>query len=138
MERKTTRWPLALAFPVCGGLPSLVLAWAFRYFHLGRWDLVGEITGIFWFLLALQLLYELSGQRRGGLFSFARYFTLALKLLVALLGHVFFFFSIAFSQMQGLKAVLCLSVLALCALGNILLALRELRRCRREGRQQRP
>ena len=46
MERKTTRWPLALAFPVCGGLPSLVLAWAFRYFHLGRWDLVGEITGV--------------------------------------------------------------------------------------------
>ena len=63
---------------------------------------------------------------------------LALKLLVALLGHVFFFFSIAFSQMQGPKAVLCLSVLALCALGNILPALRELRRCRRESRQQRP
>lgn len=131
MEHKTTRWLLAFAFPVCGGLPGLTLAWAFLYFQQGRWDLVREITGIFWFILALQLLYELAGQRRGGLFSFARYFTLALKLLVALLGHVFFFFSVALSQMQGPKAVLCLSVLALCAIANLLLAVRELRLCRR-------
>ena len=130
--KRRTHWLFALAFPVCSGLPGLALAWAFLYFQMGRWDLVGEITGIFWFLLALQLLYELAGQRRGGLFSFARYFTLVLKLLVALLGHVFFLFSVALSQMQGPKAVLCLSVLALCAAGNLLLAVRELRLCRRD------
>ena len=107
------------------------MAWAFLYFQQGRWDLVGEITGILWFVLALQLLYELAGLRLGGLFSFARYFTLALKLLVALSVHVFFFFSVALSQMQGPKAVLCLSVLALCAIANLLLAVRELRLCRR-------
>ena len=112
---------------MCAGLPGLVLAWAFLYFQMGRWDLLGEITGIFWFVLALQLLYELAGQRQGRLFSFARYFTLALKLLTALLGHVFFFFSVAFSQMQGPKAVLCITVLVLCALGNLALAVRELK-----------
>ena len=130
--KRRTHWLFALAFPVCAGLPGLALAWAFLYFQIGRWDLVGEITGIFWFLLALQLLYELSTRRRGGLFSFARYVTLAVKLLVALLGHVFFLFSVALSQMQGPKAVLCLSVLALCAAGNLLLAVRELRLCRRD------
>ena len=130
--KRRTHWLFALAFPVCAGLPGLALAWAFLYFQIGRWDLVGEITGIFWFVLALQLLYELAGQRSGGLFSFARYVTLAVNLLVALLGHVFFLFSVALSQMQGPKAVLCLSVLALCAAGNLLLAVRELRLCRRD------
>lgn len=127
MEKSSTHWLFSLAFPACAGLPGLLLAWAFLYFHLGRWDLVRDITGIFWFVLALQLLYELAGQRQGRLFSFARYFTLALKLLTALLGHVFFFFSVAFSQMQGPKAVLCITVLALCALGNLALAVRELK-----------
>lgn len=131
MEKRRTHWLLVLAFPVCAGLPGLALAWAFLYFQIGRWDLVGEITGIFWFALALQLLYELAGRRRGGLFSFARYLTLALKLLVSLLGHVFFFFSLAFSQMQGPKAVLCIAVIVLCAAGNLALAIRELRRNRR-------
>ena len=125
--KRRTHWLFALAFPVCAGLPGLVLAWAFLYFQIGRWDLVGEITGIFWFVLALQLLYELAGQRQGRIFSFARYFTLALKLLTALLGHVFFFFSVAFSQMQGPKAVLCIIALTLCALGNLALAVRELK-----------
>ena len=132
MEKSSTQWLFSLAFPACAGLPGLLLAWAFLYFHLGRWDLVRDITGIFWFVLALQLLYELAGQRSGGLFSFARYVTLAVKLLVALLGHVFFLFSVALSQMQGPKAALCLSVLALCAAGNLLLAVRELRLCRRD------
>ena len=127
MEKQTAHWLFALAFPVFAGLPGLLLAWAFLYFQMGRWDLVGEITGIFWFVLALQLLYELAGQRRGGRFSFARYFTLALKLLVAELGHVFFFFSLALSQMQGPKAVFCIALLALCALGNLALSVRELR-----------
>lgn len=131
MENRRTRWLFALAFPACAGLPGLVLAWAFHYFQRGRWGLVGEITGIFWFLLALQLLYELAGRRRGGLFSFARYLTLALKLLISLLGHVFFFFSLAFSQMEGPRAALCIAVIVLCAAGNLALALRELRRNRR-------
>ena len=125
--KRRTHWLFALAFPVCAGLPGLVLAWAFLYFQMGRWDLLGEIAGIFWFVLALQLLYELAGLRQGRLFSFARYFTLTLKLLTALLGHVFFFFSVAFSQMQGPKAVLCITVLVLCALGNLALAVRELK-----------
>ena len=125
--KRRTHWLFALAFPVCAGLPGLVLAWAFLYFQMGRWDQVGEITGIFWFVLALQLLYELAGLRQGRLFSFARYFTLTLKLLTALVGHVFFFFSVAFSQMQGPKAVLCITVLTLCALGNLALAVRELK-----------
>lgn len=133
MKHNATHWLFALAFPVCGGLPGLALAWAFLYFQQGRWDLVGEITGIFWFVLALQLLYELAGRRKGGLFSFARYFTLALKLLIAELGHVFFFFSLAFSQMQGPKAVFCIALLALCALGNLALSLRELRSNRRKS-----
>ena len=131
MENRRTRWLFALAFPACAGLPGLVLAWAFHYFQRGRWGLVGEITSIFWFALALQLLYELSGQRRGGLFSLARYFTLALKLLVSLLGHVFFLFSLALSQMEGPRAALCITVLVLCAAGNLALALRELRLSRR-------
>ena len=125
--KRRTHWLFALAFPVCAGLPGLVLAWAFLYVLMGRWDLLGEITGIFWFVLALQLLYELAGQRQGRLFSFARYFTLALKLLTALLGHVFFFFSVAFSQMQDPNAVLWITVLVLCALGNLALAVRELK-----------
>ena len=125
--KRRTHWLFALAFPVCAGLPGLVLAWAFLYFQMGRWDLVGEITGIFWFVLPLQLLYEPAAQRQGRTFSFARYFTLALKLLTPLLGHVFFFFSVAFSQMQGPKAVLCITVLVLCALGNLALAVRELK-----------
>ena len=45
--KRRTHWLFALAFPVCAGLPGLVLAWAFLYFQMGRWDLVGEITGIF-------------------------------------------------------------------------------------------
>lgn len=132
MEKSSTHWLFSLAFPVCAGLPGLLLAWAFLYFQLGRWDLVGEITGIFWFVLALQLLYELSArQRGGGLWAFGRYFTLGVKLLVALLGHGFFFLSIAFSQMQGPRAVLCITALALCALGNLALGIRELQLIRR-------
>lgn len=132
METSSTHWLFSLAFPICAGLPGLFLAWAFLYFQLGRWDLVGEITGIFWFVLALQLLYELPARRRGGgLRAFARYFTLAAKLLVALLGHGFLFLSTAFSQMQGPKAVICIAALLLCALGNIALSVRELRLGRR-------
>ena len=132
MEKSSTQWFFSLAFPACAGLPGLLLAWAFLYFHLGRWDLVRDITGIFWFVLALQLLYELSArQQGGGLRAFARYFTLGIKLLVALLGHGFFFLSIAFSQMQGPKAVICIGILLLCALGNIALSVRELRLGRR-------
>ena len=132
MEKSSAHWLFSLAFPTCAGLPGLLLAWTFLYFQLGRWDLVGEITGIFWFVLALQLLFELSArQQSGGLRAFARYFTLGVKLLVALLGHGFFFLSIAFSQMQGPKAVICVVVLLLCALGNIALSIRELRLGRR-------
>ena len=132
MEKSSAHWLFSLAFPTCAGLPGLLLAWTFLYFQLGQWDLVGEITGIFWFVLALQLLFELSArQQSGGLRAFARYFTLGIKLLVALLGHGFFFLSIAFSQMQGPKAVICVVVLLLCALGNIALSIRELRLGRR-------
>ena len=49
----------------------------------------------------------------------------------ALLGHGFLFLSIAFSQMQGPKAVICIAALLLCALGNIALSVRELRLGRR-------
>ena len=132
MEKSSAHWLFSLAFPTCAGLPGLLLAWTFLYFQLGRWDLVGEITGIFWFVLALQLLFELSArQQSGGLRAFARYFTLGIKLLVALLGHGFFFLSIAFSQMQGPKAVICVVVLLLCAVGHIALSIRELRLGRR-------